>query len=158
MNETICDVRWEGPFPWVERAQWVRPNHVLYALYGTHHLYGQKQLLYLGRTEVDLGSRLAGHAKWVQGEYDPMLVRIASISRYSNVEGWWDAWDPKKRYEKADRALVERVEALLIYAHQPAYNSSLKSECNSALGMLRIFNTGQCGSLLPEISHAYFEE
>lgn len=87
-----------------------------------------------------------------------MLVRIASIGRFSNVEEWWDAWDPQKRYEKADSTLVEGVEALLIYAHQPAYNSFLKSECNSAPAMLRIFNIGQCGSLLPEISHAYFVE
>ena len=158
MKETICDVRWEGPFRWSKRPHFRKPNHVLYALYGTHHLYGQNQLLYLGKTEELLSTRLAEHKKWVQGEYDRMLVRIASVGEFPTVEAWWKAWDTKKRYKKAEPDVVDRIEALLIYANQPAYNSRLKSQANSTSAMLRIFNTGHWGLLLPEISHAYFVE
>jgi hypothetical protein len=50
--ETIYIVHWEGPFKWnkVKSDNFIKPGHVLYALYGIHHLYGQRTLLYLGKT------------------------------------------------------------------------------------------------------------
>jgi hypothetical protein len=47
------------------------------------------------------------------------------------------------------------VEALLIAAHQPAYNSQNKAKVEKAAGM-RVFNTGRSGSLLPEVSYRYW--
>lgn len=161
MIETICDVRWEGPTEWDRRGKLLAKHHVLYALFGTHHLYGQSVLLYIGMTRVGLGSRLASHALWVKEEYDIVTIRAASIGTFSTIDDWWSSWEsnPDRPYKKkAAPALVTDVESLLIYAHTPAYNSQGKS----FLGLtgdrhVRIFNTGKPGNLLPELSAAYFE-
>ena len=73
MNERICDVRWEGPYAWGRRADHLTQDHVLCALYGAHHLYGQSVLLYIGMTDVEIGTQLTGHVGWVKGEFDTMV-------------------------------------------------------------------------------------
>ena len=102
MKETICDVRWEGPTKWDRRGKLLAIHHVLYALYGTHHLYGQSVLLYIGMTRVDLGSRLAGHVSWVKEEYDVISIRAASIGTSTTIDGWWSSWEsnPDRPYKK----------------------------------------------------------
>jgi hypothetical protein len=159
MQETICDVYWEGPFDWDKRALLWNPSHVLYAIYGTHPVYGQNVLLYIGMTETTVADRLAEHT-WIRDEYDPVTIKIASIGVHSNIESWWQAWDKMSDndvYLRPASEIIRAVEGLLIYAHQPAYNTmgkvSLKVDKR-----LRIFNTGKFGSLLPELSHTYFEE
>jgi hypothetical protein len=136
------------------------PEHVVYALYGVHHQYGNQVLLYIGKTGVDLGTRLAGHVEWVNQEWETstMRVKAASVGPFASVDAWWNSYDPKARYKKADAKLVGDVESLLIYAHQPAYNAQGKGGLNPKCQPLRVFNTGQVGSLLPEVSYAYFCE
>ena len=51
-------------------------------------------------------------------EYDTMRVRFASIGPFTS----WAEWDKIDRYAPTDESLVAAVEALLIHAHQPAYN------------------------------------
>ncbi len=161
MKETVCDVRWEGPVKWDERHDLLKPEHVLYALYGAHHQYGNRVLLYVGKTDAGLATRLAGHIDWVTQEWETMRVKAASVGHFESVDDWWESYDPepKFRYGKADPKLVSEVESLLIYSHQPAYNTQgkagLKPECRRHL---RVFSTGQVGSLLPEVSCAYFHE
>ena len=160
MSETICDVRWEGPVEWKERKKLSAPEHVIYALYGAHHQYGNLVLLYIGKTEGDVGTRLAGHGGWINQEWETntMRVKAASVGTFTSIEAWWNAYDPNARYKKAAAKLVGDVESLLIYAHQPAYNTQGKGALNSKCQQLRVFNTGQVGSLLPEVSYAYFCE
>ncbi len=92
MKETICDVYWEGPYNWGKRDSLRNPKHVLYVIYGTHHVYGQKVLLYIGMTETNVADRLADHT-WINEECDPVMIRVASIGVHSDVESWWQAWD-----------------------------------------------------------------
>ncbi len=158
MNETVCDVRWVGPVVWEKRKKLLTPEHVVYALYGAHHQYGNRVLLYIGKTDVDLGTRLAGHVEWVNQEWETMRVKAASVGQFESVDAWWKAYDPKARYKKADAKLVGDVESLLIYSHQPAYNTQGKGALNPKCRPLRVFNTGQVGSLLPEVSYSYFCE
>jgi hypothetical protein len=47
------------------------------------------------------------------------------------------------------------IEKLMIYANQPAYNTSNKNDAKDSKE-IRIFNTGHFGSLMPEISSWYF--
>jgi hypothetical protein len=159
MQETICDVYWEGPFDWNKQDVLRNPGHVLYAIYGTHPVYGQNVLLYVGMTETTVADRLAEHT-WIRDEYDPVTIKIASIGVHSSVEAWWQAWDrmsDNEVYPRPASEIIRGVEVLLIYAHQPAYNTMGKVSLQ-ADKRLRIFNTGKCGSLLPELSHVYFEE
>ena len=152
MTERIVDVFWEGPYRWLDRAQELKPGHVLYALYGAHHSYGHNVLLYIGRTN-DMGKRLIAHAPWVQDEYDAMTFRVASLGEIST----WDGWDSYDRYDSAPPEVVAAAEALLIYGLQPAYNRANKETIAAAKGY-RLFNTGHIGMMLPEISYRYHDE
>jgi len=149
MGEQTVVVHWEGPFEWDECSKHWGKGHVLYALYGSHHLYGRDVLLYLGRDDV--AHPIECHGRWIENEYDAMKVRFASIGKF---EGWAER-DRIERYDPpADRSLVANVEALLIRAHQPAYNMMNKGALPNA--GLRILNTGRMGHLLPEISSLYY--
>jgi len=152
MKETIYDVFWEGPFEWDNIEEHIEPTHVLYGLQGFHHLYGHDVLLYIGRTGAGLNNRLSNHDTWVEDEYDLMKVRIASIGEFIG----WKQRNEIETYPKADPDIVHRIEAMLIYAHQPAYNTMNKESVKRARG-IRIFNTGKSGPLLPEISFWYHD-
>ncbi|MGH8056912.1 MAG: hypothetical protein ACREOH_06690 [Candidatus Entotheonellia bacterium] len=159
MQETICDVCWDGPFEWDKRNLLRNSAHVLYAIYGNHSIYGQNVLLYIGMTETTVADRLAQHT-WLRDEYDRVTIKIVSIGVHPNVESWWAAWDSMSEtdvYPRPTLEIIRAVEALLIYAHQPAYNTMGKGSL-SVIKQLRIFDTGKCGSLLPELSYAYYKE
>jgi hypothetical protein len=134
-EEKIYDVNWEGPFKWEKVEKYIRACHVLYQIYGAHHLYGRDVLLYIGLTARPSGVRLREH----------------SIGKFTT----WEDWEQEGDYEKAAPGLVQRIEELLIYAHQPAYNTKSKSGLVLAEG-IRIFNTGRLGQLFPEVSYKYF--
>jgi hypothetical protein len=151
--ETIVDVHWEGPFEWANASKFAKPQHVLYALYGAHHAYGLNVLLYIGRTGIGVANRFAGHEAWVADEYDPMTVRVASLGQVDT----WRGWDEHNDYPIAPDDLVRRVESLLIFALQPAYNRANKDSLGDSKG-LRIFNTGRIGTMLPEVSHRYHDD
>jgi hypothetical protein len=151
-NEHIVVVHWEGPYSWDDCVNCKKDGHVLYALHGAHHLYGNDVLLYLGRSYANVGSRMKDHDEWVAEEYDAVTVRYASVGDLKDAK--WQDWMKGDRYSRAKPTLVEQVEALLIYAHQPAYNSMSKGSVAVAKG-LRILNTGRLGHLLPEISYLY---
>ena len=151
MQENVLDVRWDGPFAWDEYRDYVRSDHVLYALYGAHPQYGRDVLLYIGQSRAGVRNRLKKHAAWVRDEADEVAVRLGSIDRFRS----WSDWSASAPYEKADKPTVDGVEALLIAAHQPAYNSQNKAQIRKAEG-IRLFNTGRSGSLLPEVSYRYW--
>lgn len=121
--DRVFVVHWEGPFAWGDRDRHIRDGHVLYALFGLHPLYGRDVVLYIGKAGNGMKSRLDDHDKeWVQHEYDPMTVRLASMGLFKG----WDNWTKKTRYPKPDIADLRAVESLLILANQPAYNSAAK--------------------------------
>jgi hypothetical protein len=150
-NEKIYDVYWEGPFEWDGRDKKIRDHHVLYQIYGFHHAYGREVLLYVGSSGRSLKERLKEHEEWLEDEYDKVTLRFGSVGEFTN----WKGWDTDEDYKKANGELVERIEALLIYAHQPAYNQASKSQAMRAKG-IRIFNSGRLGQLFPEVSYKYF--
>ena len=152
MTERIFDLYWEGPYNWEEHKKKINGNHVLYASFGTHSVHGHNSLLYIGMTE-DIQTRMAAHEWWVDYEYDPVIVRVASMGEISS----WKDWDNSDQYSKANPEDVSKVEALLIYSHHPVYNQRSKSSIGCAKN-IRIFNTGKIGKLLPEVSYRYHNE
>jgi hypothetical protein len=151
MKEIIYDVFWEGPFEWEKRHPYLKKYHVMYSIEGSHPVYGRNTLLYIGRTDVGMSNRLSYHDEWVDDEPDPVSVRVASIGEFTD----WKTWEKLSHYPKANPEIVTKVEALLIFAHQPAYNTMGKSSLPQRKG-IRIFNTGKCGLLLPELSYLYY--
>ena len=150
-NEKLYDVYWEGPFEWEKREDNLKEHHVLYQIYGSHHLYGRDVLLYIGLTSRDMKERLREHKEWINDEYDKVTIRFGSLGEFTT----WRDWDTDESYVKPDSNAVERIEALLIYAHYPVYNERNKSQAEKARG-IRIFNSGRLGQLFPEISYRYF--
>ena len=149
MAERTVVVHWEGPFKWDHYREYQKVGHVLYAIYGSHHLYGRDVLLYIGRS-VEEGNRIEDHRCWIVDEYDTVYVRFASMGKFIS----WNDWKDGKRYPPADPQDVADVEELLIHAHQPAYNTLGKGTLK--ITELRIFNTGKLGHLLPEVSSLYY--
>jgi hypothetical protein len=152
-SDTIYDVRWEGPFDWEQHGSVLRDQHVLYAIYGTHPVYGPGSLLYIGRTERVGGKRLNEHDWWVKDESDKVCFYLGSIGEFKS----WAHWDSIKEYGPQDAKLVEAIETLLIHAHQPAYNSRGLQEPPS-FHNIRVFNSGKYATLLSECSYRYYRD
>jgi hypothetical protein len=154
MAEEIWVIHWEGPFT-LEEARKKRgrnTGYVLYQLSGQHHLYGANVLLYLGQTRNGIKTRLGQHDEWIADEYDEMKVRLGSIAKFSS----WDSLEKtKKPFPSPGKTFIEKIERLLIYACQPAYNVANKNAAKGA-EEIRIFNTGRSGPIFPEISSRYF--
>lgn len=151
--DMIYDVYWEGPFDWEQRDSAPRDQHVLYAIYGTHRIYGPSSLLYIGRTERAGGKRLSEHAWWVEEESDAVHFCLGSISEFKS----WAHRNSIEECRPQDAKLVEAIEILLIHAHQPAYNSKGLQE-PSTFHNIRVFNSGRYATLLPECSYRYYRD
>jgi hypothetical protein len=152
-HERLYEVFWDGPYDCDEDNDCAKdPGNVLYQLYGSHHLYGRDVLLYIGRTGRAPIKRILEHEEWIQDEYDKMKVRYGCVREFG---GWKNSDNKKKLCHPDGDPVIEMVEALLIYANQPAYNSRNKADAGIAKG-IRIFNSGKLGHLLPEVSHKYF--
>lgn len=151
-KDEVYDVYWEGPYGW-GYFDMKEKHHVLYALYGTHPVYGPKSLLYIGQTTREDPKRLGEHDRWVQDESDDVCFYLASIGEFEN----WTDWKKPGDYDKADLDLVTKIEKLLIHAHQPAYNSQSLGE-PAEFYPIRIFNSGKSGVLLPECSYRYYRD
>lgn len=152
-NEKTYDVYWEGPFEWGTKGKKTKPYHVFYQIYGSHHLYGRDVLLYIGLTSRDMKERLKEHKEWISDEYDKITVRFGSINEFTSSS--WEKQEKRRPYPRPKESVIEAVEALLIYANQPAYNSRNKTGAKKARDF-RIFNTGRIGHMFPEVSYKYF--
>ena len=156
-QEYIYEVNWQGPYKASEIAEKVDKhdleNYVLYKVYGSHPMYGNNVLLYIGMTEQRTDKRLNQHDYWMDEErYDQSTVYLASIGLFES----WEKSEEIEIFKKPSREIIEKIEALLIYAHQPSHNSKNKQTAKSATN-LRIFNTGAHGSLMPEVSGLYYD-
>ena len=155
MDEKIYDVYWEGPYHWNKRETLTNHRHVLYSIYGTHPVYGREALVYIGMTENTVYDRLSEHEHWIEYELDDPIIKVASIGIF---EGWAKWESMKEPYpHPGDINLIKGVEALLIHAHQPSYNTAGKSDVSDHAKGIRIFNTGKSGILLPEISYLFYQ-
>jgi hypothetical protein len=149
--ETLYDVYWEGPFT-LDNISETQENHVLYMICGFHLLYGQNIPLYIGKTERAILQRIKEHEKsWLYRQTTTVQIYVASIGEFSS----WNNRNNMSEYIKSTSDIISKVEQLLIYAHQPVFNSSSKNKIDSDIAELRLFNTGKRHCLLPEISSLF---
>ncbi len=166
-NERKINVHWDGPIEisnlgklagTVDLSQFRCPNYVIYLICGTHGLYGRNVPLYIGSTfDQCVINRLGQPGNdWLKFEPDTMYCYAAAICEFSN----WSELDAKEEYERPeDKEIIIAVEALLIYAHRPAYNTNFTTRLNNSLcNNIRLFNTGQRTTLYPEVSGFYWTE
>jgi len=150
MEEKIYEVYWSGPYS-LNKAKNLKPKKankfVLYKIYQTHPLYGPDSLVYIGKTERGGDTRINEHSDWLDyDKYGKPKIYFASIGEFTD----WES-TPDKHFEPIDSSIIGDVEALLIYAHQPAYNTMNKKTAGRSRG-IRVFNTGEYGALQDEVS------
>jgi hypothetical protein len=140
-NERLIELIWYGPLllrdgilvkhP-LEPTALPADKPGLYVATGDHPLYGEQVLLYIGQTGRLLSQRINEHT-WLQEEWR-LEVYITDVE---------------------DNALRNELEALLIYAHSPIYNSSHIGTPPALVTPLRIWNRGRFWRLFPEVSSGH---
>lgn len=154
-DESIYEVHWLGLFK-PSKIRKLKPKklqkHCLYSIYGSHPLYGDNVLLYVGMTERGVDKRLSEHDYHMDQErFGNSRVFLASIGPFNS----WKESGEIAIFEKPERELIQKIESLLRYAHQPCFNTSNRKSAKNSSG-IRIFNTGCYGDMHPEAS-ALFE-
>ncbi len=157
MNNVIYDVYWEGPFTLAEVITGnsaINQNHCLYQIYGDHPCYGHDVLLYIGQTRQGIVQRFAQHHRRFSAECEEVKVFVGSCGVFTN----WVKWRETPQYGVIDGTLLNAIESLLIYAHQPAYNSREKCHPIFSGHNFRVFNTYRRKALMPEISTLFYRD
>ncbi len=154
-NEDIYEVCWEGPYTSetikVELSEH-QSQYALYSVYGSHPVYGNNVLLYVGMTKRGVLKRLAEHDYWMDEErYGLSQIYVASIGEFNS----WEESNEIEKFDLPDTKVIEQIEQLLIYSNQPVHNIKSKRSVKVSKG-LRVFNTNNYGSLLPEVSTLYY--
>lgn len=152
---------WEGPFSVNEildnkidgEKYEVKASDIgLYQVYGSHPLYGDGVLVYIGRTKNQKGFRARLRDRWVI-EYgnDTENVQIYLGKIFSD--------EAKIAYKKEEQ-MIEESEVLLINAMKPAYNSSNIQSVKDELLEKKfiVHNFGDYRRLYPVLDSKYFWE
>lgn len=155
----IIDAYWEGPYSSaaIEKLEGIE-GHCLYQIYGSHPVYGRDSLLYIGLSNRDeIFKRLDEHT-WIQNQVDLCQIYIASCGNFTDWEAW--ANDKRDRYDRyeSEAITLSAIESLLIYAHQPSYNSAGLKSTYFAAKPFRLFNSGKRAMLLPEVSTQFYSD
>ena len=149
--EKVYEVIWDGPFTSENIKSALGENmqkYALYSVYGSHPIYGNNILLYIGKTERGVLTRLSEHDFWMDQErFGLSQIFVASIGEFKD----WEQSNKTEIYDLPDSDIIDQIEKLLIYAVKPVHNEKCKKSV-SLLEEIRIFNTNNYGSLFPEIS------
>ena len=140
-------IDWEGPFTLDELEELDDPriDYGLYQVYGSHPLYGEDVLLYLGATggERTFVSRLADEQNYWEAEEDfqPLIIFVGRhMGVVTPTNGVWE--------EEMDLAL-----RLLVFAHAPVFNArEVAVSPDDDLKDVHVVNWGQDLDLAPEVS------
>ncbi|OHD64455.1 MAG: hypothetical protein A2096_04080 [Spirochaetes bacterium GWF1_41_5] len=147
METRVINIQWEKvPFEIEEVNKLNKKNHYgIYQIYGNHPVYGRDVLLYIGKANKQTFSQRLGvdqeYFQFVESILYPTNIRIGMICE--SEDGKNDTWE----------ALIDESEKILILSHLPAFNASnIKAFYKGDEDCLIIYNWGDIGSLLPEIS------
>ena len=163
MNKNIR-IEWEGPFS-LEDIGYDKENdnykksiknpllcnentaYGVYQVYGYHPVYGNDVLLYIGKAEQQTFAKRLSQEGWQSNaDSNNLKFYIGRLFGEKNVSE--DEWDK----------MISTAERMLIYAHEPARNSSNILNITKNKNLLkefediRIFNYDNSRSLMPEVS------
>ena len=151
-------VEWDGPYNYNDVINCdkpvgdfaIKPSDMgLYQIYGSHPLYGENVLIYIGKTEDGKGfcKRLRNRGVIVDNK-DTKNVQIY-LGRI-----FYD--DSSKDNALEISADIAKAESLIIHYHKPAHNSSNINSLKYADEDFVVINTGSYRSLHQEISTQAF--
>jgi len=143
----IINIWWEGPFqlPEIENktvGDDKNEDYGIYQIYGTHPVYGNNVLLYIGKADKQtFSTRLNQEQHWWSNQ-DAKNIQIylgRLIGETVDEEKWSN--------------MIGRAEQLLIYSHRPAHNSSNINSLNQEnVKGTHVLNWNVFNNLLPEVS------
>ncbi len=166
MNEKIENIRitWDGPYGLTDIGYDEANNNYkgkvnpslsdecedfgIYQVYGCHPIYGNDVLLYIGQAAQQTFSKRLSQGGWeFNVDYKNIKFYVGRLfsEKQPSSENEWDN-------------MIDKAERMLIYAHEPAQNSSniLTITRNKTkleeFKNIRIFNYDNHRSLMPEIS------
>jgi len=165
MNTDVENIRieWDGPYSLMdigydEKTGKYKNKDILlndecidfgiYQVYGCHPIYGNDVLLYIGQAAKQTFSKRLSQEAWeFNTDYKQIKFYVGRLfSKYQPDSE--DIWDK----------MIDIAEKMLIFAHEPARNSSNiltitrdKSKLKE-FENIRIFNYDNYRSLMPEIS------
>jgi len=161
MNKNIR-IEWDGPFSlkdigYDEENETYRKGVVLndidcdfgiYQVYGCHPVYGNDVLLYIGKAEKQTFAKRLSQEGW-ENNSDSKNIKFYVGRLFDKKQvATEEEWDK----------MINIAERMLIYAHEPARNSSNILNISKNKKVLkefediRIFNYDKHRSLMPEIS------
>ncbi len=139
----VIHIEWKGPFK-IDKAKSKngKEDHGVYQIYGNHPVYGSQVLLYIGKAvDQTYGERINQDERiWLfDKDFWPIEIYFGQVGESET--------GMKKEI------LIDLVEKLLIYSHQPACNSSnICSIPDKNIEELHILNWDVRRDLLPEVS------
>jgi hypothetical protein len=140
-------LRWEGPFLFEKaKAASTAEDYGVYAIYGTHDVFGPDALLYFGQANQNpFPSRIENHYKrWCQWESSEVAFYFGRIITRQPISD--EEWG----------AQVAHAEGLLIYYLTPPYNERGKKNLSVTVPTL-LLNYGRrhrlpwCLTNLPDL-------
>ncbi len=112
---TIMHIVWEGPFS-IKAAlnRRLDNDYGLYQIYGTHEIFGEDALLYIGQAN---GRTFFGRLPWFQTHWEQ-----SEPDNYSVYLGRFGGWEPIDD----DRwgVLIDSAEAIIVFNVSPPHNRS----------------------------------
>ncbi|WP_434401690.1 hypothetical protein M1Q06_03750 [Planococcus sp. 11815] len=141
---TLIQIQWEGSYQLKDLPHLMndKTDYGVYQVYGTHPVYGNDVLLYIGKADYQtLGKRIPQENWLCTNDSNNHKIYIGRLhgSQPLNDEIW-------SKY-------IDLAERLLIYSHKPAYNArSISSLPEKELQLIHILNWGDHRSLMPEVS------
>ena len=148
MAEAVIHIQWEGPLQVADALKLTDEDsdYGIYQVYGPHPVYGVGTLLYIGKAQRQTFAQRIKQERWTDWEYFEGKVHIY-VGRLHGESTPTDAtWERQ----------IAIAEALLIASHKPSHNSSgvgyLSKNTDKAVRDLHVFNWGDFGRLLPEVS------
>ena len=119
----------------------------IYQVYGCHPVYGNDVLLYIGKAAKQTFAKRLSREAWEMNE-DSKHIKFYVGRLFGEEPSSWNEWEE----------MIDKAERMLIYAHEPARNSSnILNISRSQMKLeefseIRIFNYDNYRNLMPEIS------
>jgi hypothetical protein len=142
---TITHISWSGPISLKEIVNFKDSDKDfgVYQIYGSHHLYGNDVLLYIGKAVIQTFGDRIQQEHWDYTN-DPNCIKIylgRVIGEESEISE--NEWNLK----------IDLAEKLLIFAHTPVKNTSnLNSIPENDVQDVVVYNWGEYRQLFPEVS------
>lgn len=147
MNEKVIHIQWQGPLSFHQAVACTdrKQDYGIYQVCGPHVSYGRDVLLYIGKAASQtFGKRLLQEG-WVGWQKNRGSVTVYLGKLHGGTTPSSAVWGQE----------IDLAERLLILSHRPAHNSKgLYRNSKSEMQCAHLFNWGDRGDLLPEVSGA----